>query len=97
MTRESAFASSLLQSWKTRGNRSGLSSIARAQTRCRLTVNFAVTGTAALGPDYVQTGAATFSSTGGTVLIPAGASTATVTIQPWRIAWWNWTRRWCWH
>jgi hypothetical protein len=47
-----------------------------------LTINFAVTGTAALTADYIQNGAATFSSTGGTVLIPAGASTAIVAIQP---------------
>jgi hypothetical protein len=47
-----------------------------------LTVNFTVTGTATLDSDYVQTGAATFTSTSGTVLIPAGVNTATVTIQP---------------
>ncbi len=47
-----------------------------------LTVNFAVSGTATLGTDYVQTGAATFTATAGTVLIPVGVSTATVTIQP---------------
>ncbi|MCL4206381.1 MAG: hypothetical protein KJ000_28200, partial [Pirellulaceae bacterium] len=52
------------------------------QTGSPLTVSFSVGGTATLGADYGQTGAATFTSTTGTVLLPAGASTATVTIAP---------------
>ena len=48
-----------------------------------LTVNFSVGGTASFTePDYTQTGAATFTATSGTVVIPGGSSTATVTIDP---------------
>ncbi|HLF84050.1 MAG TPA: C25 family cysteine peptidase [Blastocatellia bacterium] len=50
-----------------------------------LTVNFSVGGTASLGganPDYTQTGAATFTSSSGTVNFGAGNSTAMVTIDP---------------
>ncbi|HWN09270.1 MAG TPA: Calx-beta domain-containing protein [Pyrinomonadaceae bacterium] len=47
-----------------------------------LTVNFAVSGTAGFATDYTQTGAASFSSSSGTVTFSAGASTATVTIDP---------------
>src|SRR6185312_3402738 len=46
-----------------------------------LTVNFSVGGTATFNTDYTQTGAATFNTTTGTVTIPAGSSTATVTID----------------
>jgi hypothetical protein len=52
------------------------------QANVPLTVSFTVGGTATLGTDYRQTGAATFTSASGTVLLPAGASTATVTIEP---------------
>jgi hypothetical protein len=48
-----------------------------------VTVNFSVGGTASFTePDYTQTGAATFTATSGTVVIPSGSSTATVTIDP---------------
>lgn len=45
------------------------------------TVNFAVSGSATFGSDYTQTGAATFTSTTGTVTFAAGATTASVTIN----------------
>jgi Ca2+-binding RTX toxin-like protein len=47
-----------------------------------LTVNFSVGGTATLNTDYTQTGAATFTSTDGTVTFGAGNTTATVTVDP---------------
>jgi len=47
-----------------------------------LTVNFSVSGTAAFNTDYTQSGAATFSSTSGSVTFDAGNATATVTINP---------------
>jgi Ca2+-binding RTX toxin-like protein len=47
-----------------------------------LTVNYGVGGTATLGTDYAQTGAATFAATAGTVTFAAGATTAIVTIDP---------------
>ncbi len=47
-----------------------------------LTVNFSVAGTATLNTDYTQSGAATFSSSAGTVTLPAGISSATVTLAP---------------
>jgi len=47
-----------------------------------LTVNFSVAGTAGFSTDYAQTGAASFTSTSGTVSFGAGASTATITINP---------------
>ncbi len=51
-------------------------------TTSALTVNYSVGGTATLGTDYAQTGAATFTATTGTITFAAGASTATVTIDP---------------
>jgi hypothetical protein len=51
-------------------------------TTAALTANFSVAGSATFAPDYAQTGAASFSATTGTVTIPIGASTATVTIDP---------------
>jgi Ca2+-binding RTX toxin-like protein len=51
-------------------------------TAASLTVNFSVGGTATFNTDYTQTGAATFNATSGTVTIPAGSSTATVTLDP---------------
>jgi Ca2+-binding RTX toxin-like protein len=51
-------------------------------TTSPLTVNFSVGGTATFSTDYTQTGAATFSASSGTVTIPAGSSTATVTLDP---------------
>jgi hypothetical protein len=51
-----------------------------------ITVNFSVGGTATPPggptPDYSQTGAATFTTTTGTVTIPAGQASADVTIDP---------------
>ena len=48
-----------------------------------LTVNFSVGGTASFTePDYTQTGAATFTATSGTVVIPSGSATAVVTVDP---------------
>ena len=51
-----------------------------------ITVNFSVGGTATFGSnpgdDYTQTGAATFSATSGTVVIPNGSTSATVTVDP---------------
>jgi hypothetical protein len=51
-------------------------------TTSPLTVNFSVGGTATFNTDYTQTGAATFTASAGTVTIPAGSSTATVTVDP---------------
>ena len=51
-------------------------------TAAALTVNFSVGGTATFNTDYTQTGAATFNATSGTVSIPVGSSTATVTLDP---------------
>lgn len=51
-------------------------------TSTALTVNFNVGGTATFSSDYAQTGAATFNATAGTVTFAAGATTATVTIDP---------------
>lgn len=45
------------------------------------TVSFDVGGTATFGSDYTQSGAATFTTTSGTVTFAAGAATATVTIN----------------
>jgi len=48
-----------------------------------MTVNFSVGGTASFTePDYTQSGAASFTATSGTVVIPSGSSTATVTVDP---------------
>ncbi len=47
-----------------------------------LTVNFNVGGTATLGTDYTQSGAASFSPTSGSILIPAGQTTGQITIDP---------------
>jgi hypothetical protein len=47
-----------------------------------LTVSFTAGGTAAFATDYTATGAAGFDATSGTILIAAGATTATVTVDP---------------
>jgi hypothetical protein len=47
-----------------------------------LLVSFNVGGTALFGTDYTQSGADSFTATSGTVTIPAGSTTATVTIDP---------------
>jgi hypothetical protein len=51
-------------------------------TTVPLTVNFTVGGNAAFDDDYSQTGAATFTSTSGTVSFAAGSSTTVVTLDP---------------
>ena len=51
-------------------------------TTAALTVNFTIGGTADFSTDYTQTGAATFVPPNGTVIIGAGNSTATVTVDP---------------
>jgi Ca2+-binding RTX toxin-like protein len=53
-----------------------------SNTTNALTVSYAVGGTAAFGTDYVQTGAASFTASTGTVIFAAGANTATVIINP---------------
>jgi hypothetical protein len=45
-------------------------------------VSFSVSGTAQFSADYAQTGAASFSSSTGTVNFAAGSSTAVVTVDP---------------
>jgi hypothetical protein len=47
-----------------------------------LTVNYNVGGSATFNSDYTQTGAASFSSTTGTITFAAGSATATLTIDP---------------
>ncbi|MBD2597429.1 M10 family metallopeptidase C-terminal domain-containing protein [Nostoc spongiaeforme FACHB-130] len=47
-----------------------------------LTVNYSVGGTATFNNDYRQLGAKSFTSTTGTITFAAGASTATLTIDP---------------
>lgn len=46
------------------------------------TVNFAVGGTASFGTDYTQTGATSFTAGTGSITFAAGATTATLTIDP---------------
>ncbi|MBR8832096.1 MAG: hypothetical protein N5P05_004446 (plasmid) [Chroococcopsis gigantea SAG 12.99] len=47
-----------------------------------LTVNFNVGGTATFNSDYAQSGASPFNATSGKISFAAGASTATLTIDP---------------
>ncbi|MDB9491443.1 Calx-beta domain-containing protein, partial [Dolichospermum circinale CS-534/05] len=47
-----------------------------------LTVNYGVGGNATFNTDYTQTGADSFTATTGTITFAAGASTATLTIDP---------------
>ncbi|MBK1986192.1 M10 family metallopeptidase C-terminal domain-containing protein [Sphaerospermopsis aphanizomenoides BCCUSP55] len=51
-------------------------------TTSALTVNFTVAGSATFNTDYTQTGAASYSSTTGTITFAAGSSTATLTVNP---------------
>jgi|688.fasta_scaffold02100_2 hypothetical protein len=53
-----------------------------ANAAANTTINFTVGGTAILSTDYNQTGAASFSSSAGTVVIPSGSNSATVTVTP---------------
>ncbi|MFO0866898.1 MAG: SBBP repeat-containing protein [Gemmataceae bacterium] len=50
-------------------------------TAAALSVNFSVSGTATFGTDYTQSGASSFTSTSGVVVIPIGSSTASVVID----------------
>ncbi|MFM6495784.1 MAG: SdrD B-like domain-containing protein, partial [Dolichospermum sp.] len=47
-----------------------------------LTVNFGVAGTATFATDYTQTGAATLTSSTGTITFAAGAATTTLIVDP---------------
>jgi len=47
-----------------------------------LRVNYSVSGTATVNTDYTQTGAASYTATGGTITFAAGSDTATLTIDP---------------
>lgn len=47
-----------------------------------LTINFNVSGSATFDSDYTQSGAATFTTTSGTVTFAPGAATTTVTLDP---------------
>jgi Concanavalin A-like lectin/glucanases superfamily/Secretion system C-terminal sorting domain/Calx-beta domain len=47
-----------------------------------ITINFGVSGTATFTTDYTQTGASSFTTTTGSVIIPSGSNTASVTITP---------------
>ncbi len=47
-----------------------------------LTVNYNISGTAAFGTDYSQTGASSFNSTSGSITFAAGSSTANLEITP---------------
>ena len=47
-----------------------------------LTAAFGVGGTAVLGTDYTESGAASFGATSGTVTFAPGSTTATVTLVP---------------
>ncbi len=47
-----------------------------------LTVNYNVSGTATFNDDYIQIGAASYTATTGTINFAAGATTATLTIDP---------------
>ncbi|XHR83383.1 MAG: SBBP repeat-containing protein [Gloeotrichia echinulata GP01] len=54
----------------------------QGKTTDPLTVNFNVGGNATFNTDYTAAGANTFTATNGTVTFAAGATTATVTIDP---------------
>ena len=47
-----------------------------------ITVNFTVGGTATLNTDYTQTGATSFTTTTGSIVIPIGSNSASVTVTP---------------
>jgi uncharacterized membrane protein YkoI len=51
-------------------------------TSSALTVSFGVGGTAVLGTNYTEAGAATFGASSGTVTFAPGSATATVTVTP---------------
>jgi hypothetical protein len=47
-----------------------------------MTVNFTVAGTAMFTTDYTQSGATSFTTSNGSVVIPSGSNSASVTITP---------------
>jgi hypothetical protein len=51
-------------------------------TTAALTTNFSVGGSATYATDYAQSGAASFTASSGTLTIPAGSSSAAVTVDP---------------
>lgn len=54
----------------------------RGLTSGAITVDFTVGGTATFGTDYTQTGATSFAAATGSVTIPDGSSSVTITIDP---------------
>lgn len=68
-------------------NEDGVATLAYTFTRTgstvsALPVNFSVAGTAVLTSDYSASGSTSFAASSGTVTIPAGATTAVVTLDP---------------
>jgi len=57
-------------------------SFTRTDTSTALTVNFAVSGTAVFNSDYTQSGAASFSTTTGTINFGQNVGTVTLSINP---------------
>lgn len=51
-------------------------------TNAALVTSFSVSGAATFGTDYTQSGATSFTGSGGTVTFTPGSSTATVTLNP---------------
>jgi hypothetical protein len=51
-------------------------------TTTALSVNYNVNSTAAFGTDYTQSGASSFTATGGSITFAAGSSTAILTLDP---------------
>jgi Ca2+-binding RTX toxin-like protein len=47
-----------------------------------LTINYTVAGTATFNTDYIQSGAASFTGTAGSITFAAGSSTTTLTLDP---------------
>jgi Secretion system C-terminal sorting domain/Calx-beta domain len=53
-----------------------------ANATSNLTINYTVGGSAVFSSDYTQSGAASFNATSGTVTIPSGSSSASITLTP---------------
>ncbi len=51
-----------------------------ANATSAMTINFSVSGTAIFGTDYTQSGATSFTSTAGSIVIPSGSNTASLTV-----------------
>lgn len=51
-----------------------------ANATSNMTINFTVSGAATFGTDYTQSGATSFTTTAGSVVIPSGSNTASLTI-----------------